>query len=58
MPLAFDPGQEAQVDWHEAWIIDNGYCPSIGLITQSIIFSISAESQLFRVSFAESLLLD
>ena len=24
MPLQFDPGQEAQVDWHEGWIIDNG----------------------------------
>lgn len=24
MPLAFEPGEEAQVDWHSGWIIDNG----------------------------------
>jgi len=24
MPLAFDPGEEAQVDWHEGWIIERG----------------------------------
>jgi len=24
MPLAFEPGEEAQVDWHEGWIVENG----------------------------------
>jgi transposase len=24
MPLEFEPGEEAQVDWHEGWIIANG----------------------------------
>jgi transposase len=24
MPLQFDPGEEAQVDWHEGWIFENG----------------------------------
>jgi transposase len=24
MPLQFEPGEEAQVDWHEGWVIDNG----------------------------------
>jgi len=24
MPLQFEPGQEAQVDWHEGWVYDNG----------------------------------
>ncbi len=24
MPLAFDPGEEAQVDWHEGWIVERG----------------------------------
>jgi transposase len=24
MPLAFEPGEEAQVDWHEGWIEQNG----------------------------------
>lgn len=24
MPLAFAPGEEAQVDWHEGWIIERG----------------------------------
>jgi transposase len=23
MPLQFEPGQEAQVDWHEGWVYDN-----------------------------------
>ena len=30
MPLQFEPGEEAQVDWHEGWIFDNGIerkCP-------------------------------
>ena len=24
MPLAFGPGEEAQVDWHEGWVIESG----------------------------------
>jgi transposase len=24
MPLQFEPGQEAQVDWHEGWVTENG----------------------------------
>lgn len=24
MPLQFDPGEEAQVDWHTGWLIENG----------------------------------
>jgi transposase len=24
LPLAFEPGEEAQVDWHEGWVIENG----------------------------------
>jgi transposase len=24
MPLQFEPGEEAQVDWHEGWVTDNG----------------------------------
>ena len=24
MPLAFEPGEEVQVDWHEGYIIENG----------------------------------
>ena len=24
MPLAFEPGEEAQVDWHDGWLIENG----------------------------------
>ena len=24
MPLAFEPGEEAQVDWHDGWIEENG----------------------------------
>lgn len=24
MPLQFDPGEEAQVDWHSGWLVENG----------------------------------
>lgn len=24
MPLAFEPGEEAQVDWHEGWVLESG----------------------------------
>ena len=24
MPLAFEPGEEAQVDWHDGWVEENG----------------------------------
>ena len=24
MPLAFEPGEEAQVDWHEGWVVESG----------------------------------
>ena len=24
MPLEFEPGEEAQVDWHEGWVFENG----------------------------------
>lgn len=24
MPLAFEPGEEGQVDWHEGWVIESG----------------------------------
>jgi transposase len=24
MPLCFEPGEEAQVDWHEGWVVENG----------------------------------
>jgi len=24
MPLQFEPGEEAQVDWHEGWVFENG----------------------------------
>ena len=24
MPLAFEPGEEGQVDWHEGWLIESG----------------------------------
>ena len=39
MPLAFDPGQEAQVDWHEAWIIDNGVERKVQIFAMKLCYS-------------------
>jgi transposase len=39
MPLEFGPGQEAQVDWHEAWIIDNGVERKVQIFAMKLCFS-------------------
>lgn len=39
MPLAFSPGQEAQVDWHEAYIIDNGLGRKVQIFAMKMCFS-------------------
>ncbi len=35
-PLEFRPGEEAQVDWGEAWIIHNGTTASIAVAGPSV----------------------
>ena len=39
MPLAFDPGEEAQVDWGEATIIQNGNTRKVQLFCMRLCFS-------------------
>lgn len=39
MPLAFDPGEEAQVDWGEATIIQNGQPRKVQLFCMRLCFS-------------------
>ena len=39
MPLEFGPGQEAQVDWHEGYIIDNGKERKVQIFTMKMCFS-------------------
>jgi len=39
MPLQFEPGEEAQVDWHEGWIIANGVerkCQFFGVLSAGL----------------------
>lgn len=39
MPLSFDPGEEAQVDWGEATIIQNGKARKVQLFCMRLCFS-------------------
>ena len=37
MPLEFEPGQEAQVDWHEGWIFENGVERQVSVLRDAIV---------------------
>ena len=39
MPLQFEPGEEAQVDWHEGYIIDNGKERKVNFFCMKLCFS-------------------
>lgn len=39
MPLAFEPGEEAQVDWHDGWIIENGIERSAQFFCMKLCYS-------------------
>jgi len=39
MPLEFDPGEEAQVDWHEGYVIDNGVERKVNCFLHEALFS-------------------
>jgi hypothetical protein len=39
MPLQFEPGEEAQVDWHEGHIIDNGVERKVQFFVMKLCFS-------------------
>jgi transposase len=39
MPLQFEPGEEAQVDWHEGYIIDNGVERKVQFFVMKMCFS-------------------
>ena len=39
MPLQFDPGEEAQVDWHSGWIIENGVQRKVQFFCMRLCFS-------------------
>lgn len=39
MPLAFDPGEEAQVDWHEGWIVENGQMRQVQFFCLRLCYS-------------------
>ena len=39
MPLAFDPGQEAQVDWHEAVVYENGIEKKVYVFCMKLCYS-------------------
>ncbi len=39
MPLAFEPGEEAQVDWHEGWVIENGQLRKVAVFVMTLSYS-------------------
>lgn len=39
MPLQFDPGEEAQVDWHSGWIIQNGVQRKVQFFCMRLCYS-------------------
>jgi len=39
MPLQFEPGEEAQVDWHEGWVFDNGIERSCQFFSMKLCYS-------------------
>ncbi len=39
MPLAFEPGEEAQVDWHEGWVIENGEWTKVQFFCMRLCYS-------------------
>jgi hypothetical protein len=39
MPLAFEPGEEAQVDWKEGWIVQNGQSRKVQLFCLRLCYS-------------------
>lgn len=39
MPLAFEPGEEAQVDWHSGWIVTNGVERKVQLFCMRLCYS-------------------
>jgi transposase len=39
MPLAFDPGEEAQVDWHTGWIVENGVQRKVQFFCMRLCYS-------------------
>jgi transposase len=39
MPLQFDPGEEAQVDWHEAYVTENGIDRKVQIFAMKMCYS-------------------
>jgi len=39
MPLQFEPGEEAQVDWHEGWIYENGIARKCQFFVMRLCYS-------------------
>jgi len=39
MPLAFEPGEEAQVDWHEGWVIERGQQRKVQFFCMRLCYS-------------------
>jgi len=39
MPLAFEPGEEAQVDWHEGWVVENGEWAKVQFFCMRLCYS-------------------
>jgi len=39
MPLAFEPGEEAQVDWHDGWAFEDGHLRKMQVFVMTLCYS-------------------
>lgn len=56
MPLAFEPGEEAQVDWHAGWIIESGAWVKVQFFCMRLCYSKASFVWPYRTAGLESFL--
>lgn len=56
MPLAFEPGEEAQVDWHEGWGIRNGQERKLQFFCMRLCYSKASFVQAYERASLEAFL--
>jgi hypothetical protein len=55
-PLQFDPGEEAQVDWHEGWAVENGQSRKLQFFCMRLCYSKGSFVQAYPRATLESFL--
>jgi transposase len=56
MPLQFDPGEEAQIDWGDGWIIERGALRKVLLFCMRLCYSTASFVRAYESQNQESLL--